>query len=105
VAPLLAQLANVRVIHRADLLRGGGDVWQPGALAVKYPKAAPTFGWQYVFPAAGLSLDPRSATVRRHQVDEKRVRRAVKAAAEAAGIVKPVSPHTPTTFWNAYIDY
>ena len=94
VAPLRAQLAHVRRVHEADLLRGGGDVWLPDALAVKYPNAVRAFGWQYVFPAAGLSVDPRSGAVRRHHVDEKRVQRAVKAAAGAAGIVKPVSPHT-----------
>jgi len=37
-----------------------------------------------------------TATIRkrRHHLDEKRVQRAVKAAAQKAGIVKPVSPHT-----------
>ncbi|WP_444541833.1 tyrosine-type recombinase/integrase [Aromatoleum toluolicum] len=66
----------------------------PHALATKYPAAATSLGWQYVFPAAGLSVDPRSGAVWRHHVDEKRVQRAVKAAAARAGIVKPVSPHT-----------
>jgi site-specific recombinase XerD len=32
--------------------------------------------------------------VRRHHLDERRVQRAVKKAAEVAGIVKMVSPHT-----------
>jgi integron integrase len=94
VAPLRAQLARVKIQHEADLLRGGGDVWLPDALAVKYPNAPKSWGWQYVFPAAGLSVDPRSGAVRRHHVDEKRVQRVVKSAAAAAGIVKPVSPHT-----------
>jgi len=94
VPALQAQLARCRVQHAADLAAGRGDVWLPDALAAKYPKAPWTFGWQYVFPAAGLSVDPRSGTERRHHVDEKRVQRAVKAAAGRAGIVKPVSPHT-----------
>lgn len=94
VAPLRAQLAHARRVHDDDLSRGGGEVWLPNALAVKYPNAARSFGWQYVFPAAGLSVDPRSGTERRHHLDEKRVQRAVKGAATAAGIVKPVSPHT-----------
>lgn len=94
VEPLRAQIAHARALHEADLARGGGDVWLPDALAVKYPKAPRAFGWQYVFPAAGLSVDPRSGAVRRHHIDEKRVQRTVKAAAAAAGIVKPVSPHT-----------
>jgi integron integrase len=91
---LQAQVAHCRALHEADLAAGRGEVWLPDALAVKYPRAARTFGWQYVFPAAGLSVDPRSGAVRRHHVDEKRVQRTVRAAAARAGIVKPVSPHT-----------
>ncbi len=94
VAPLRAQIARGKMVHEADLGRGKGEVWLPDALAVKYPNAARAFGWQYVFPAAGFSTDPRSGEVRRHHLDEKRVQRAVKAAAQKAGIVKPVSPHT-----------
>lgn len=91
---LRAQVSVVRALHAAELQAGRGDVWLPHALATKYPAAARSLGWQYVFPAAGLSVDPRSGAVRRHHVDEKRVQRAVKAAAARAGIVKPVSPHT-----------
>jgi len=94
VAPLRAQIARAKLVHEADVARGKGEVWLPDALAVKYPNAAKAWGWQYVFPAAGLSTDPRSGEVRRHHLDEKRVQRAVKAAAHKAGLVKPVSPHT-----------
>jgi site-specific recombinase XerD len=61
---------------------------------VKYPNAVRDWGWQYVFPAAAFSVDPRSGVVRRHHLDEKRVQRAVRRAAQRAGLVKPVSPHT-----------
>jgi predicted metalloenzyme YecM len=37
------------------LAEGGGDVELPYALAAKYPKAAWEWGWQYVFPASGMS--------------------------------------------------
>ncbi|WP_425427287.1 integron integrase [Thauera linaloolentis] len=92
--PLHAQVVLVTALHRADLLAGRGEVWLPNALAVKYPEAARSLGWQYVFPADGFSADPRSGAVRRHHLDERRVQRAVKCAAALAGIVKPVSPHT-----------
>lgn len=94
VESLRAQIARTKAVHESDLARGRGEVWLPDALAVKYPNAARALGWQYVFPAAGFSTDPRSGAVRRHHVDEKRVQRAVKQAAARAGIVKPVSPHT-----------
>jgi integron integrase len=94
VEALRAQLTVRRALHDADLLAGRGEVWLPDALAAKYPGAARSFGWQYVFPAAGFSRDPRSGAVRRHHVDEKRIQRAVRAASLRAGLVKPVSPHT-----------
>lgn len=94
VSRMLVQLEAVRQLHARDLANGYGEVWLPDALAVKYPSAATALGWQYVFPAAGFSQDPRSGVVRRHHLDERRVQRAVKRAAEAAGIVKMVSPHT-----------
>ena len=92
-APMRAQLARVAALHAAEIEAGRGGVWLPDALAVKYPNAPRLLGWQYVFPAAGLSIDPRSGAERRHHIDEKRIQRAVKRAAQTAGIVKPVSPN------------
>ena len=91
---LRAQMAFVKGQHTQDLAVNRGEVWLPNALAVKYPNASRALAWQYVFPAEGFSVDPRSGAVRRHHVDEKRVQRAVKRAAERAQLVKPVSPHT-----------
>ena len=47
-----------------------------------------------VFPAKTLSVDPRSAKVRRHHMSETLVQRAVKEAANRAAINKKVSCHT-----------
>ena len=91
---LQAHLRVVKAQHDADQAMGRGEVWLPDALAVKYPNAAREWGWQYVFPAAGFSVDPRSGAVRRHHLDEKRVQRAVRRAAQRAQLVKPVTPHT-----------
>lgn len=92
--PLRQHLAVVRALRKAELEAGRGDVWLPFALERKYPRAARDWGWQYVFPAAGLSVDPRSGAVRRHHVDEKRIQRGFKRAVQAAGIGKPATPHT-----------
>jgi integron integrase len=94
VPQMQVQMETVRQLHARDLANGHGEVWLPDALSVKYPGAARALGWQYMFPAAGFSSDPRSGAVRRHHLDERRVQRAVKKAAEVAGIVKMVSPHT-----------
>lgn len=93
-AAMTSQVAIARSVHEADLRAGHGRVWLPNALAVKYPGAATALGWQYLFPAARLSVDPRSGNTGRHHVDEKLVQRAVKRAADAAGIHKPATPHT-----------
>ncbi|TBW03574.1 integron integrase [Azotobacter chroococcum] len=91
---LRRHLAVVRATHKTELEAGRGDVWLPFALERKYPNAARDWGWQYVFPAAGLSVDPRSGAVRRHHLDEKRIQRGFKRAVREAGIVKPATPHT-----------
>lgn len=91
---LRLHLRSVKAQHEADLTAGQGEVWLPDALAVKYPNAGKSWGWQYVFPASGFSADPRSGAIRRHHVDDKRVQRAVRKAAMKAGIAKPVTPHT-----------
>lgn len=94
IDPLRMQLAKVEAQHVEDLAHGYGSVEMPGALDRKYPGAEYEFAWQYVFPAAHYSTDPRSGVVRRHHVFESSVQRAVKEAARKAGITKPVGPHT-----------
>lgn len=94
IEPLKQHLARGRAIHQHELAVGRGDVYLPDALSRKYPKAPWEWAWQYVFPAAGLSVDPRSGAVRRHHLDEKRVQRAFKRAVKASGIAKLATPHT-----------
>ena len=72
---------------------GLGDVYLPNALAVKYPKAGVSWGWQYVFPSPVLSIDPRTGLQRRHHLYEQTVQKAVKDAARRAGLDKPCTPH------------
>lgn len=69
-------------------------MYLPHALAKKYPNAEREFGWQYVFPAAHRSEDPRSGVMRRHHLDESVLQRAVKEAIRKAGINKFASCHT-----------
>ncbi|MCQ4261112.1 integron integrase [Stutzerimonas stutzeri] len=94
VAPLRQHIARVRSLHQLELADGRGDVYLPHALARKYPHARWEWAWQYVFPALGLSVDPRSGAVRRHHLDEKRVQRAFKRAVKESGLAKLATPHT-----------
>lgn len=94
IEPLLRHLEKVKMLHEEDLALGYGEVYLPYALDKKYPNAGREWGWQYVFTARNLSVDPRSGKQRRHHVDEKGVQRAMKQAVQDAGLVKPATPHT-----------
>lgn len=93
--PLLRNhLDKVKSIHDKDLADGFGAVYLPHALAKKYPNADKTWGWQYVFPARSLSVDPISGVTRRHHLDQSLINKAIKAAVKQVGISKRVSAHT-----------
>lgn len=94
VSPLKLQLESARALHQRDLSEGFGEVELPYALKRKYPDAARSWGWQYVFPAARRSVDPRSDRVGRHHILEDGVQRAMKRAMQGAGIAKHGSCHT-----------
>ena len=95
LTPLLQNhLAGVKTLHQQDLAQGHGDVYLPHALARKYPAAAKEWGWQYVFPARDLSVDPRSDVTRRHHVDPSVINKAIKVAVRRAGLTKHISAHT-----------
>jgi integron integrase len=91
---LAIHISEVRRLHARDLAEGFGRVWLPDALARKAPDAATLWGWQWVFPAASRSRDPRSGAERRHHLNETVLQRAVHNAVQAAGIAKPASCHT-----------
>lgn len=94
IGPLQAHLEDVRRLHQQDLAQGYSAVYLPEALARKYPNADHEWGWQWVFPSARLSVDPRSGAIRRHHMDPASLQRAIRHAARSAGLAKPVSPHT-----------
>lgn len=93
ILPLQAHLKKVKALHEKDLEAGFGEVYLPDALAKKYPRAGRSWGWQFVFPSAVRSMDPRSGVERRHHLYEASVQRAVREAARVAGIHKTVTPH------------
>jgi integron integrase len=91
---LKAQVSGARAVWTHDREVGAEGVEVPDALAAKYPDLGRRWGWFWVFPAAKLSVDPRSRVERRHHLYEERLQRAIKLASAAAQIFKPVSVHT-----------
>jgi integron integrase len=93
--PLREQLARAHAIWQDDRAAGLAGVHLPAALARKYPRAAQSWAWHWVFPHGAPAEDPRHpGTWRRHHVLDSAFQRGFKAAVEAAGIAKPASPHT-----------
>ena len=91
---LHTHLQRVRLLHEKDVGEGFGRVYLPHALARKYPKADREWGWQWVFPSAKRSKDPRSDAVRRHHANELSVQRTMKEAVRLAALRKPATCHT-----------
>lgn len=95
VEPLEAEVRRVARYLEEDLaVQDYAGVFMPDALARKYPNAAKSLGWQYLFPASKLSTDPDGGWLRRHHFDESALNKLVKQAAFEAGIKKPVTCHT-----------
>jgi integron integrase len=91
---LKEHLSSVKKIHEKDIEKGYGEVYLPDALDRKYLNAAKEWGWQYVFPANALSIDPRSGKVRRHHISPSSIQKMVAEAVRKARIVKRASVHT-----------
>lgn len=93
-SPLREQLSRSHAVWREDRAAGVAGVHVPHALARKYPRAAESWSWHWVFPHAQLTDDPRTGVPRRHHLLEGAFQRAFKLSVDEAGIAKPASPHT-----------
>ena len=94
IPALQQQMAEANALFAQDRRAGRAGVYLPHALERKYPEAGKSWMWFWVFPAAGLSIDPRTGLERRHHAQEKPLQRALKKAVSDAGISKPASVHT-----------
>ena len=94
VKPLMDQMNIARQYWNMDRQRGMPGVFVPNALDRKYPNIGCEWGWFWVFPASGYSVDPETKIRRRHHQHESGLQRAVRAGAIKSGITKRVSPHT-----------
>jgi len=93
IEPLGLQVGICLALHRKDLAQGHGEVYMPAALDRKYPSAGREPAWQYLFPAAKLSVDPRSGVLRRHHLLDRSIQRAISSAIRKAGIYKQANSH------------
>ena len=95
IIPLInKKIAEVKEIHRMDLLKGFGEAILPGALHKKYSNAAKEFGWQYLFPANKFIFNSKTGKKVRYHIHESTIQKEVKKALTKAEIHKPASSHT-----------
>ena len=91
---LADQIQRAAVLHNRDLADGHGRVYLPHALERKYPNANAEFGWQWLFPARQMSVDPVSGERRRHHVCEDFFAKEFKRRLKDTEISKNAVPHS-----------
>jgi integron integrase len=94
VQELRQHIERSRQIFLKDQMEGTHGVHLPNAINRKYQNAPNEWGWFWVFPAPGLSVDPRTRMVRRHHLHETLLQRAFKMAIRTTKISKPATPHS-----------
>ena len=82
------------MLWAADRAAGVPGVHLPHALARKYPRAAESWAWAWVFPQPALSVDPRTGLRRRHHLPDSLLQRAFQQAVATAGVRQPATPPT-----------
>lgn len=92
-ASLKIQIEEVKRRHSIELAAGRGDVYMPNALARKYPNAAHSIGWQFLFPSSKPGPCPRTDVYRLHHLHQTAVSKALLAARKHASITKHVKAH------------
>lgn len=93
-ADLQAHLMRVARLHTDDRTRGAGLAPLPGALERKYPKAAESLAWQYVFPSSVCRPWGQSGRLARWHVSPSTIQRAFRQAVVRAGVMKHATVHT-----------
>ena len=88
------QVTEVDRIHQQDMQNGCGAVFMPHALARKYPSAATSLEWQFMFPASKPGPEPRTGIIRRHHLHSSAISKALRNAKRKAGINKDIKTHT-----------
>ena len=91
--PLTEHRARVEQVFRADRREGLAGVALPHALETKHRAAGESWPWFWMFPAAGVSEDPRAGVARRHHLHEIGISRELARAVKMAGLGKRVTAH------------
>jgi len=94
IPALRTHLLKIVEQHKNDCLKGAGFVPLPGALYKKYPKAAQSIGWQYLFPSKKVQVWPKTQQWVRWHCSATTPQKAFKKALDKTQIYKHASIHT-----------
>lgn len=88
------QIIIVETRHQKDIEMGYGEVYMPNALARKSPTVAFELGWQFLFPASSIGVDPRNGVKRRHHIHPTTLSKQLKAVFRQLKLAKPARSHS-----------
>lgn len=91
---LKSHLEGVRRGFEIDLKVGFSGAMMPEALERKYPGAASTWPWQWVFPGDKLTPVPDAGGMKRAHMHETSFQKEMKKAVDSSGVPKHASAHT-----------
>ena len=91
---LRTQLNSARALYEEDRAEDSAGVWMPTALESKAPAWSKNWDWFWLFPAAKLSMDPRSPRLRRHHLTREPYAKKFNQVKDGLGIAKHIVPHT-----------
>jgi len=94
IPDLQSHLMRVMELHKDDSLRGAGYAPLPDALYKKYPKAAQSIGWQFVFPSTRNRKWPQTGQIVRWHCSPSTPQKGFKFALSKTSIYKHASIHT-----------
>jgi site-specific recombinase XerD len=92
IEPLQRQITIARTVAEKDRTRGI-PIALPGLLGKKYPWAARSERWSWVFPSHTICRDPRTGMLVRWRCHEGNIQRAVKWAAQKCHL-EGLTPHS-----------
>lgn len=94
IPDLASHIQRVHVLWQGDQANDHPPVQLPNDLERKYPNAGREWAWFWIWPGRNLSRDPETGIIRRHHAHENGFQKAIKSAAQRAGIGKRVKVHT-----------
>lgn len=94
IPPLRDQLERAKIIFDTDRQEHAAGVLIPEGLSRKYPNAATSWPWQFVFPARFRCRERKSGAWIRDHMHPRQVQRAIATAVHRSGLTKPATCHT-----------